>query len=653
MPKPKIKKESSLAEFVKRPMPTDDEVKDFEEFISSSAVDEEEAKKEEKKDEEIEESLSEIYNDKNGEITDVKKLEIKKKRGFFFWFFTLVFIGALFAGVAYGAYYLYTQSGADSKLVEFSIDGKEKIIAGEEFFYDVNIKNLDRVDINNIEVRLTYPENFIFLDSEPQADLRNDTWKIDLLGVHRSKKIKIKGKIIDQKEEKSIILADISYVPANFSSEFKKSASFETVVDKIGVDFLFDYASSAMVGEDNEIIIKYKEEKENYLNNFRVRVESFIQDEKGQAENLEVNKEFKVEEIIDEEKEIAINFKIKEKQSKNQDIILKFEHLYRNEENGEIIEEYYLFKEEIINLEVIKSDLNLNLIINASQADQGIDFGQTLNYSLTYDNKGETEMSDVVIMAVLESEFLNWKTLEDENDGKISGNTISWSKEEIPELELLEKNNDGSIDFSIKVLDKEDVVSGKDYQIKSYVQYSIGDSEDAHSSEDMKSNTIINKINSDLELEEQVRYFNDDNIAVGNGPIPPKVGETTSFKIYWTITNNLHELNNLQVLAELPSYVSWNEKNQASTGSLYYDKESNKVIWSIGRLPVSVDKIEAEFNINITPTENDKDKIMVLLSGTIIQAIDKETKAAINKINKAKTTKLEDDDIAEGDGIVE
>ena len=72
----KIKEgESSLTEFIKKPIPTDKEIEEFEEYIEEEA-----------KEEEIEDSLNEIYHDDKGKAVDVKKLDIKKRRGFLFWF---------------------------------------------------------------------------------------------------------------------------------------------------------------------------------------------------------------------------------------------------------------------------------------------------------------------------------------------------------------------------------------------------------------------------------------------------------------------------------------------------------------------------------------------------------------------------------------
>jgi len=192
------------------------------------------------------------------------------------------------------------------------------------------------------------------------------------------------------------------------------------------------------------------------------------------------------------------------------------------------------------------------------------------------------------------------------------------------------------------------------YQVRSYIQFSVGKIEEREETknEDNRSNTIINKINSDLKIKESLRYFNEDNIPVGTGPHPPKVGETTTYKVYWELQNNLHELNDLQVAVILPENVSWDGKERATVGNVEYSSGLNAIIWDIGRLPITVYEASAEFSISVTPQEENKNKIMVLMPGTKVKATDAETEAVLEKTTKAKTTKLEDDEIANGDGIV-
>jgi len=664
------KEKSGLAEFTERPLPTEEEVKKFEEIISAADSDADEepfdsfSKIKAGKDEEIEDGLSEIYQDDNGDVVNVKKLDIKKKHGFVYWFFNGLFFLLLLSFIGYGFYYYIYKGGSDATAIGFDIKGEDKVMAGEEFFYTIDYKNLTSIGINNIAIELNYPDNFIFLDSSPLAQTKNNIWHLNNLDAYDSGNIKIKGKIVDKAGASGLIAGKITYMPDNFSSEFEKEASFSTEVKDIGVNLDFSYPSTVLVGNINEIEIYLSRQESNYFENFIMKieepenieiVEAALSENNPKGSKLEIDKikdnVWRIGGYGNEEEEILVKYKIKEKKSDNENIILVFKQ--DNEE-----EEEFIFFEKDINVEIMKSDLNLTLIVNGSKNDQTMNFGDKLNYSIVYANKGETSMKDVVVMAVLESDFLDWTTLKDESKGREKGNTLSWSKEEIPAFEELGVNKEGTIDFSINIMNFREMDLGKNFQVKSYAQFSIGDVDQPVGEEtdnDNRSNVVINRINSDLTLKEEVRYFSEDNIPVGTGPLPPKVGEATSFKVYWVLTNNLHELREVQVAVSLPDYVSWDDKNRTSVGNVLYDKESHEVIWQIGRLPVTAYRADAEFNISITPTEDDKNKIMVLLPEAKIKAVDNETGDNISKNTEAKTTKLDDDEIANinSDGRVE
>ena len=635
---------SALADFVERAMPSDDEEKKFEAYV-----------KEEVREQEMETGLSEIYDDEKKSEISVGKFEKIKRRGLIYKIFSfLVGLSGLIALVWLGYYFFYFKTSGDLAAVTIAIAADKEALAGKEFFYTVTYKNLDRVDIKNLTVNLAYPDNFIFLDAEPKPSKDQNSWKFDLLPTRRSAEIKIKGKLIGEAGSQAIILGSLTYQPANFSSEFKKEASFQSTITGLGLAVSIDSASSALVGETTEIIFKYRAETENYLTSFRLTVD--------QAENLVFDKStasgtipgsWQINDTSKEEKELKIKFKFKDKLTDSQELNLKLDF----SEDGQ---KYYTFLAKKLTYDVQKRDLNLTLIINGARTDQGVNFGQTMNYSIVYNNKGKTVMKDVVIMAVLDSDFLDWSSLQDKNKGKVSGKTISWSKSELPALAELATGNEGTIDFSIKLQPVGEIDPSKNYQVKSFAQFSLGvlpEGETASSTvpaakQDGQSNVIISKFNSDLTLSEQVRYFNDDNMAVGYGPVPPKVGQTTSYKIYWVLTNNLNELYDVALTTTLPAGVSFDQKSRATLGTLTYDQTANKIVWNLGRLPITVYKSEAEFNLSITPTAADVNKILVLLAGTEITASDSVTNSPISKKTTPKTTKLDDDPAITDDGRV-
>lgn len=625
--------------------------------------------KESEKENEIEDSLAEIYQDSDGEKIDVNRMKIRRKQGLVFWFFNILVFSLVIIVIGFGAYYYVIYGkGTDSTDVGVSISADNAVSAGEEFAYTINYANQEYVSLKNVNLKVDYPDNFVFIDADPAPSTDNNSWDLSKINQRSSGVIKIRGKIIDKAGATEVLLAHFTYTPENFSSEFKKENSNTITVKDTGFAVSFDYSSTALVSQPEDIALNFKPLDENYLPEFTIRMEKDGNVQLGDTvvnrgvpakdngNSLVAVKEKNIPNDIwdisglqKKEEMMEINYRVNQKTSDTQTIKLFFEATAGGKK--------YTFLEQDIPIEVMKSDLNLNIILNGARIDQPVDFGQKLNYSIVYSNKGEASMKDVVIMAVLDSDFLDWTSLSDKNNGREMGNTITWTKNEIPALAQVDVGEQGTIDFNISILPFKEGDLGKNFAVTSYSQYAVGGldklgqaSSTASSTSlnnfDNRSNTIQSTINSDLGFSEQVRYFDENNLPVGNGPLPPAVGETTSFKVYWDLTNNLHDLDNVQVQTVLPAGVEWNTHNRTSVGTLSYDQSNNTVTWAIGRLPITVFRADAEFNIALTPGEDSRNKIVVLLSGSKVDALDLKTNANLEKTSIPKTTKLEDDSIA-------
>lgn len=662
--------ESGLAEFTKRGVPNDAEVERFDEVVEKEFNKEiDDGRKFDTEiitdqDENMERSLNEIYDDGQGGKVDVRQLVKVRRHGFIFKFFIFLLTVVILGGLGYGGYYFYKHlSGNDVTALSFNVQGDTEVASGQEFFYTINYHNDSNVDFQNANLEVNFPDNFVFLDSQPATSTdANNAWQIGNIKAHSGGTVKIRGMLTGPIQPNNVLIADVSYNPAGVSSVFKKEASLTTAVNSIGMNVNFDNAQSSLVNEVNEIKITFNKQDHNYINSFRVSFTpqaniAILNNQKANDDNLASSTlimpgVWEINSVTDAPQVLPIFFKFTDKIAPSQDVTIGLE---QPASGGN----FNRFLEQKITYEVMKNDLNLTLIINGSRNDQGVDFGQSLNYSIVYKNKGETSMKDVVIMAALNSNFLDWTTLKDGNNGKENGNTIIWTKNEIPALADVAQNQGGTIDFSINMMaaSKVNLNNSNDFQVQSYAQFSVGDqsAKNNASSTDNRSNAIINQINSDLKLNEQLLYFDQDNITVGYGPLPPQVGQKTSLKVYWTLTNDMHDLNDAKVTETLPNYVSWDGKNNTNVGTVQYDATSNTVTWNIGRLPVSVFRADAEFNVSIVPASSDHGKIMVITPGAEVTATDGVTGTALDKKTEAKTSKLEDDDIAQktNDGIVQ
>lgn len=653
--------DSGLSSFVERPVPTEREVANFERVINREA-----------REQEIDSNLSEIYSDKDGGRVDVKKLNVKKRTPFFVRLFRKLLLLALLGLAAYFAYSYWFDKSGDISGLDFKIIAPEKILAGEEFTYQINYHNPTKYNLSRIHLEIQYPTGFIFSSSSQSASSGNYGWDLPDMAPGANASLTVTGKLIAPADSANIILGHLSYLPGTFTSQFKKEASASTIISGLGFNVDLNYSNTAFLNQENEMTLIFSNVQENYLADFNI---SFTLPAEANASVVTAvdgkpasstpvalalngsSTKFTVIKsggaswqvsglsLINGRQEIPLTYLIKQK-SANGEIKVRLE---KKTADGES----YVFWEKAFTPELVTSDLNLTMILNGTKNDNAVSFSQPLNYSLTYTNRGATAYQDVVIMAALNGEFLDWSSLQDNNKGTIQSGTIIWTKNEIPALAEIKPGAEGSIDFSLNLRPFKDSDLGKNMTVISYGQYSINSK--PIKGQDNKSNTINSKINSDLNLAEQIRYFNDDNLPVGSGPLPPQVGQKTSFRVYWTVKNNLHELSDTRVVFPLPGYVNFEDGNSTNVGSLTYDSVNRQVVWEIGRLPLSVYRTDAEFSISLTPLESDRNKILILSSGSSVSAMDMETKDTISKKLDAKTTKLEDDDIAglNNSGIVQ
>jgi len=647
---------SSLSSFVERPVPTEKEVAAYERVVGREV-----------REQEIDSNLSEIYLDKKGGSVDVKKMKIRKRPKLIVRIFKRLLFLALIAAAAYFAYTYWLTDGNDVSGLDFKISAPENILAGEEFSYKITYHNPTKYILSHARLEIQYPANFILTAASTPPSSGNYGWDLPNIDPGASNSLSLTGRLINRGDSINVVTGYLSYLPGNLSSQFKKEASASTIVSGLGFNVDLNYSNTAFINQDNEITLALSDVQENYLGDFNIvftlpveaNASVITSGDKatatppivGTSTKIIVTKtggaSWQVANLlpVSGRQEIPLTYKIKQK-SDNSEIKVRLE---KKMENGES----YVFWEKAFKPELVSSDLNLTMILNGSKNDGALTFGQPLQYSLTYSNRGVAPYKDVVIMAVLTGDFFDWGSFSDENKGAVWDQTIIWTKKEIPALAEIKPGDEGTIDFRLNLSAFKDSDQGKHLDMISYGQYSLNN-KPARKDEN-KSNIITSKINSDLSLEERVLYFNSDNLPVGAGPLPPKVGEKTSFKVYWTVKNNLHELTDARVILPLPGYAVWDNNNLTSVGNIYYDSATHQVIWEIGRLPVSVYRVDAEFGISLTPAESDRNKILVLSPGATVSATDTETKETITKKTDAKTTKLEDDDIAglNNSGIVQ
>jgi len=610
---------------------------------------------------EIQRDLADVYTNDDGQIPDLTRLERSERPLWQTILYSLIAVFAVLFVLALAGFFIFTNLGSESftnEKVTFKIEPPISIVSGQEQTYTIILSNKERVNLYNLNIELLYPEGFVYVSGTPEAsgDKKN-IWDLSVLKVGETKELTFRGKLLANLNSVNNLSGKLTFKPENLNADFNQKASIDLGVNSSIVTAMLEGPDKVLANDRAEYVLNLKNIGEEMLKNLEVVFsypQSFVFASSSPDAKSGSNNIFSVSRLATTSPTLAstTDYKIiidgdysSIADSGNQEMGVK---VNLKQDNGDL-----LLAEQSLTTSVIKDQLSLTLVVNGSGEDQAVGFGDLLFYTLSYKNTGQDELKDLTISVHLDSEVLDWSTLLDDNKGKIKDNAIIWTGKEVPKLLSLRPGEEGEISWQIRVKDlaavnKQDIAK---FSIENWAEAQVKNKDGGLST--VKSKVLVNSINSDLSLKAAARYYNDDNVALGAGPITPQAGQGSSYNIQLTLSNNLHNIGNIEVSAVLPKNVSWDNKEIHNTGNVSYSANSRKVSWTISKLLKTAVGTEADFNLSITPTEGDVGRVLILLPEIKLTAKDLDTGAAITKSVKAITTSFNDPILGQLSGIVE
>ena len=152
-------------------------------------------------------------------------------------------------------------------------------------------------------------------------------------------------------------------------------------------------------------------------------------------------------------------------------------------------------------------------------------------------------------------------------------------------------------------------------------------------------------------ISASARFYSDTGAPIGSGPLPPEVGEATTYRVFWKIEKAVHELTDIVVSATLPPDVAWDDRVLSSTGNVEFEAATQTVRWEISSLPAN-EEATAEFTVKLIPGPEDVGTFVKLLSGSVLGALDAETDSTVAAEAESFTTEIAEDTFAAGKGTV-
>lgn len=542
----------------------------------------------------------------------------------------------------------------DKEKVKLEIKGPERAVSGDEITYTIRYKNNSQTALKNVRLVFYYPEESLPLsgrDLIQALDLKD-------LGPGQENQTELKARIIGAKDSQKKALAKLSYKPLNMSSDFESQAEFSTVILLVPLILDFDLPERLVSGQSFSFSLEYLNQSEVVFKDLELRLEypAGFNLKSAEPQPSERDNVWFVGDLMAKETDkIFINGFIEGQEGESKSFGARFGAL----KDGQFIP----YAEIVESLQISVSPLFVSQTVNGS-ADYIARAGEVLNYQIDYRNTTEVGIKDAVITSQLDGQVLDLKGLEP-GQGSVTffapfsfSPLITWNAGNQPDLAFLGPHQTGQIRFSAKIKDSLTIDDYSDRNFTVVNEVKIDSSQVPLSLANIQikgQSRLITKIASQLTLRAK-GFFRDDLIQ-NSGPIPPRVGQTTTYTIKWQLSNTANDLKEVKVSAYLPPHVQWLNKIEPAGADLKYNPSTGQLVWSFGDLKAGAGLLlpveQASFQIAITPGQSHLGSLLELIGRSTAAGQDSFTGLAIESSDEPIDTDLPDDlTVSQQDGVI-
>lgn len=609
------------------------------------------------------EALKEIYRDGGGRENLSSFSRRPRRRGRLALVIGIVVLAIAAAAAIAGLYVFSPHTKFSGSAVTVAITGSASVVSGDNTTWTLAVRNDGAVALKNAAVSVQYPEGFQFVSAQPAAANQfGNSWTLGDVKANGSQEIKLTGRLIGDVGSKANISATLTYTPANFSSEFQATGSLDVTImsSTLGIDV--KAPTTIASGQAVEYAITISNTSSTKLTNIRVTVDypSALTDvttkpAPSSATTWDIPS-------LDPEKTSSISVKGTLTGSPNSVAELGVHAGVVNAGGSFIVQ-----RETTALVLFLEPTLNVTMTVGGKSTIKPANPGDSLKVVLAYENASDAVFtnasvslqyackdSDGASVDCLASESIKSGTAftRDAKDQTI----LRWTKDAIPDLARLVPSAKGTIDLTVPIKKSlRSVGSGKNFTV-TLTPIVRADDSGSGTPFDKMLDAVSIKVNTELRLAVEGRYYSEEGGAVGSGPLPPQAGATTQYQIAWFVTNTMNSVQNVLLKAILPEGVAFVSASETSGNSITYDSTTREVRWRIDKIDAGVGQslptLVGTFTISITPTAADVGNVLPLLGATSGTAADAFTGASLKVTGDAVTTNLAFDSQAAGKGTV-
>ena len=544
------------------------------------------------------------------------------------WFMLVLALALLVLGVM--AYFAFSKpSKVTEPKVTVDIVVPDKVASGTEGIIKAVVSNGDSRTITKGELELVYPNGVQFSSSNPSAEnLSGNLFAIPDLSPGANTTVFIKLKFLGGVGDNLKLSAKFSFALSGLSAQFDTRAEAVTALATAGMTVDITGPNTATNGQLVSYTIHYSNASTESFD--RVRLEL----------NMPVPFQFADSKPSPSQGQNTWDIGKLEPGSSGEIVV---SGAYVSASQGfnlpwqarllvpDSVGAYYAqsigeFTTSIANLPLVVSES-----ISGGQGEVIAKPGDNIQYRIDYQNNATVEARGVRIIMTIDSTTVDLSSIQAEG-ASISGNTVTWSAASKPELEVLNPNESGSLNLSLKIRD----VPVQDRSVNPVVNTNIkikSNEYDAY----LPGNKLQVKISTQFAMETGVSFV--------DGARPPRVGQSSRYKVSIKLKNTTNDIIGSVVTMFIAS--GGNNFDISSVGVaeaklVAYDSSTGKLTWRVDTLRAHSGDFaptrDLEFIVKATPSLSAVGSPITLVKNMQFSGTDSGTNQAISRTASSITS---------------
>ena len=339
------------------------------------------------------------------------------------------------------AYVIYQQGSFSGQILSLNITGPATATVGDEITYTINYKNNSSYILQKPELIFDMPDNSLTEDGKTRV-----TQKLKDIYPGDEESVQIKTILLGKEGDIKTAKASLSYTPQNLTVQYESDSQFSTTIGPVPIVLAFDMPSQLEQGKDLQYSINYSSNVDYPLENVSLKVDpvSGFNIESSSPSSLD-NIEWKLPTLNKSQGgKVSITGNVSASASQS----LNFSVELGKWQDGNFI----VIKQTTTSVQVVQPSLFVSQKVNGLDS-YVASAGEVLNYQIFFRNIGSSPYSNLSLSALLDNSNLDLSTLVPGEGGQFqqSSNTIYWNQGQIKELKYLGPQDQGELDFSVKV----------------------------------------------------------------------------------------------------------------------------------------------------------------------------------------------------------